>query len=108
MTGDYGADSADQPPMLVERHAAWRTGQPGERRKSIWGDWRPIGPAESHRHWIISRGIFEPIDVREGQVGKIDADQWPRRPVPNTRRKMLAHDESGRARTERVLVAAQK
>ncbi len=47
------------------------------------------------------------IHIRNEKVGKTHTDQRTRRGVIHARWKMLLNNESGRARSERVLVAAQ-
>ena len=73
---------------------------------SVPGDWcwREGGEIEVGG---VQVGTFEAVHVAEGQIGKADADQWPRRKVPDAGREMLLDDEASRARGEGVRIAAE-
>ena len=98
------ADPADENSIFVKRQTAGRTIQ----RRTGNGKPHHAGRSSANRRRRHSEKLFEPIDIGKRQVGKPHADEWPRRRVFYAIREMLLDDEAGRARSERVLIAAQE
>src|SRR5262245_29868593 len=97
------ADASDQIARFIEWQTSWDSVQAAGNR----GRDQPPVDAVGHRR-IVSGWIFEPVHVREWKVGKVNADQRARRFVTDSGREMLLHDETGGARREGMLIAAQK
>jgi len=94
------SDAAHENSVLVERNPA---GRAIERRAQDGHDRQAGRRTESDD----AAGRAELIDVGRKQIRKAYADERTGRGVANSGWKMLLDDEPGRARSERVLVAAE-
>ena len=94
------ADAADEHAVLVKRNAARRAIQ---RRAENRDDGEAGRAAEADD----AARLAEFVDVGKKQIREADADERSGRSVAHAGREMLLNDESGGARGERVLVAAE-